>query len=168
MCEKVKCQRQAADLCSCPPVRNRAENVLALIEHLTVNMTDIRWELDYTDLERPEKRRLCRVGVCRVCGGVLCHELDASDHLAGDDFLVAVYQHLYQFHHARGRDMTDAEFRRRFVEMFHDQDKPLIRAGLERPENSHLCWMYRRAKESEEKPSQDAEGPSGASKAGSG
>lgn len=155
MCEKAKCQRQAADLCSCPPVRNRAENVLTLIEHLAVNMTDIRWELDYTDLSRPERRRLCRVGACRVCGGVLCHELDASDHLAGDDFLAAVYRHLYQLHHAKGKDMTDAEFRRRFVEMFHDQDRPLIRAWLERPENSHICRMYRRTPKGVEKPSQD-------------
>ena len=144
MCEKSKCRRRTEDLCSCPPVKNREDNLFALLEHMAVNMTDIRWELDYTDLNRPEKRRLCRVGTCRVCGGVLCHEMDASDHLAGDGFLAAAYRHLYQVHHARGRDMTDAEFRRRFVEMFHDQDRPLIRAWLERQENSDACRMYRR------------------------
>ena len=127
MCEKSKCRRRTEDLCSCPPVKNREDNLFALLEHMAVNMTDIRWELDYTDLNRPEKRRLCRVGTCRVCGGVLCHEMDASDHLAGDGFLAAAYRHLYQVHHARGRDMTDAEFRRRFVEMFHDQDRPVVR-----------------------------------------
>ena len=84
------------------------------------------------------------MGTCRVCGGVLCHEMDASDHLAGDGFLAAVYRHLYQVHHARGRDMTDAEFRRRFVELFHVQDRPAVRAWLERPENSDVRYMYRR------------------------
>ena len=144
MCETSKCQHRAEDLCTCPPVKNREDNLLALLEHMAVNMTDIRWELDYTDLNRPEKRRLCRVGTCRVCGGVLCHEMDASDHLAGDGFLAAAYRHLYQVHHARGRDMTDAEFRRRFVEMFHDQDRPVVRAWLERPENRDVRYMCRR------------------------
>ena len=143
MCEKIKCRHQTEGLCSCPPVKNRGENLIALLEHMAVNMTGIRWELDYTDLSRPEKRRLCRVGTCRICGGVLCHEMDASDHLAGDDFLAAVYRHLYQIHHAKGRDMTEAEFRRRFVELFHVQDRPVVRAWLERPENSDVRYMYR-------------------------
>lgn len=144
MCEKSKCRHRTEGLCSCPPVKNREDNLLALLEHMAVNMTDVHWELDYTDLNRPEKRRLCRVGTCRVCGGVLCHEMDASDHLAGDGFLAAVYRHLYQVHHAGGRDMTDAEFRRRFVELFHVQDRPVVRAWLERPENSDVRYMYRR------------------------
>ena len=143
MCEPSKCPHKTVDLCTCPPVRNRGENLIALLEHMAVNMKDIRWELDYSDLNKPEKRRLCRVGTCRVCGGVLCHELDASDHLAGDGFLAAAYRHLYQVHHARGRDMTDAEFRQRFVEMFHVQDRLAVRAWLERPENSNMWYMYR-------------------------
>ena len=144
MCEKSKCRHRTEGLCSCSPVKNREDNLLALLEHMAVNMTDVHWELDYTDLNRPEKRRLCRVGTCRVCGGVLCHELDASDPLTGDDFLAAVYRHLYQVHRARGRDMTDAQFRRQFVEIFHNQDRPVVRAWLERPENSDVRHMYRR------------------------
>ena len=144
MCEKNKCRHRAEGFCACPPVKIREENFLTLLEHMAVNMMDIRWELDYTDLNHPEKRRLCRVGTCRVCGGVLCHELDASDPLTGDDFLAAVYRHLYQVHRARGRDMTDAQFRRQFVEIFHNQDRPVVRAWLERPENSDVRHMYRR------------------------
>ena len=144
MCEKSKCQHRAVDLCSCPPVKNRGENLLALLEHMAVNMTDIRWELDYTDLNRPEKRRLCCVGACRVCGGVLCYEMDASDHLAGDGFLAAVYRHLYQDSCARGQGMADAELRRRFVELFHVQDRSAVRAWLERPENRDVSRMYHR------------------------
>lgn len=38
------------DLCGCTPVRKRGENPLALLDHMEVNMTDIRWELDYMDI----------------------------------------------------------------------------------------------------------------------
>lgn len=149
MCEKRKCRHRAEDICSCPPVKNREKDVLALLEHMASNMTDIRWELDYADLNRPEKRRLCRVGVCRVCGGVLCHEMDTSDTLAGDEFLTAVYRHLYQVHKAGGRPFMDSsEFRERFVQMFHEQDRPLIRQWLERPENQPVQAMCRRSRRS--------------------
>ena len=149
MCEKSKCQHRAEGFCSCPPVKDRGENFLALLEHMAVNMTDIHWELDYADLNHPEKRRLCRVGACRICGGVLCHEMDASDALAGDDFLAAVYRHLYQVHNASGRlFMGSSEFREQFVQMFHEQDRPLIRQWLERPENQSVQAMYRRSSRS--------------------
>ena len=49
MCEKSKCRHRTEGLCSCPPVKNREDNLLALLEHMAVNMTDIRWEPDYTD-----------------------------------------------------------------------------------------------------------------------
>ncbi len=145
MCDKSVCPHKAEELCLCRPVKERDQDVLALVEHVAANMADIRWELDYTDIDRPEKRRLCRVGVCRICGGVLCHEMDASDDLAGDDFLAAVYRHLYQLHNAGGNHMTNSEFRRRYVEMFHEQDRPFIREWLERPENGHVSRMYRRS-----------------------
>ena len=65
MCEKSKCRHRTEDLCSCPPVKNREDNLFALLEHMAVNMTDVHWELDYTDLNRPEKRRLCRLPCLR-------------------------------------------------------------------------------------------------------
>lgn len=145
MCERRKCPHNEQELCSCEAVGKKNGDMLALVEHIAVNMTDIHWELEYTDIDRPEKRRLCRVGVCRVCGGRLCHEMDVSDELAGDDFLAAIYRHLYQLHSAGGNYMTSAEFRRRFVEMFHEQDRPFLREWLARPENSHVAKMYRRS-----------------------
>ena len=48
MCEKSKCRHRTEDLCSCSPVKNREDNLLALLEHMAVNMTDVHWELDYT------------------------------------------------------------------------------------------------------------------------
>lgn len=145
MCDKSVCPHKAEELCSCRPLREKSEDILALVEHVAVNMTDIHWELEYTDINKAEERRLCRVGSCSVCGGRLCHEMDASDQLAGDDFLAAIYRHLYQLHNAGGNHMANAEFRRRFVELFHEQDRPFIHEWLKRPENSHVSRMYRRS-----------------------
>ena len=36
-------------MCGWPPVRKKGENPLTLLDHMAVNMTDIRWEPDYTD-----------------------------------------------------------------------------------------------------------------------
>ena len=63
MCKTSKCLNQAEGLCYCPPVKNRGEKILALIEHVTANVTNIRWEMDYTDINRAEKRRPCMVDV---------------------------------------------------------------------------------------------------------
>lgn len=145
MCERRNCRHNAADLCTCMSVKDRAENILLLIRHVSTNMENVEWELDYTDLNRPEERRLCLVGACRVCGGRLCHEMDASDALAGDDFLAALYRHLYQVHNSDGRYMSSREFRERFVRLFHTQDQPFIQSWLERPENKSVHTMYRKS-----------------------
>ncbi len=145
MREKTACPHRAEKLCSCAPVKNRGKDISALAVHVADNMADIRWELEYTDINRPEKRRLCRVGSCRICGGRLCHDVDAFDHLAGDDFLAAVYRHLYEIHNAGDNHMECSEFRLRFVEMFHEQDRPLIRKWLDGAGNrrvSHVCCQY--------------------------
>ena len=69
--------------------------------------------------------------------------------MAGDDFLAAVYRHLYQFHNASGCRFIDSiEFRERFVQMFHGQDQPLVRQWLERPENQSIQAMYHRSRRS--------------------
>lgn len=145
MSEKQRCKHDSADLCVCKPIEERDHDPIALLLHVSTNMEKAEWELDYTDINRPEKRRLCLVGVCRVCGGRLCHELDASDDLAGDDFLAAIYRHLYQFHNANGRYMSSREFREKFTLMFHEQDRTFIREWLARPENRNIHSMYRRS-----------------------
>jgi len=145
MCDKSVCPHKAEKLCSCRPLSEKGEDILALVEHLAVNMTNIHWELEYTDINKVEKRRLCRVGTCRICGGRLCHDMDALDQLAGDDFLATVYRRLYQLHNTSRTRMANAEFRRRFAEMFHEQDRPFIQEWLMRPENSQVSRMYRRS-----------------------
>ena len=145
MCETRSCPHEADALCTCRALLERDNDIIGLLTHIHENMTDVEWELDYTDLSRPEKRRLCLVGKCRICGGRLCQELDASDELAGDDFLAAIYRHLYQVHNAGGRYMPSWEFRARFIHMFLAPDQSFIRGWLDRPENQHIFRMYRRS-----------------------
>lgn len=144
MCETRLCPHEAETLCTCKAIKERDKDIIGLFIHIHENMKDVEWELDYTDLSRPEKRRLCLVGKCRVCGGRLCQELDASDELAGDDLLAAIYRHLYQIHNAGGRYMPRQEFRDRFIRMFHEADRAFICEWLDRPENQHVSRMYRR------------------------
>lgn len=145
MCETRSCPHEADALCTCRALKERDKDIIGLLTHIHENMKDVEWELDYTDLSRPEKRRLCLVGKCRVCGGRLCQELDASGELAGDDFLAAIYRHLYQVHNAGGRYMPSREFRARFIRMFLEPDQLFIREWFDRPENQQIFQMYRRS-----------------------
>lgn len=87
MCETRSCPHEADALCTCRALLERDNDIIGLLTHIHENMTDVEWELDYTDLSRPEKRRLCPGGqVPASAAGRLCQELDASDELAGDDF----------------------------------------------------------------------------------
>ena len=135
MREKQTCPHGPESLCSCKPLKEREKDIAGFLRHISENMTNEVWELDYTDINRPEKRRLCVVGTCRLCGGRLCYEMDAAEALAGNDFLAAVYHRLYELHRSGGCFMGDSAFRVRFVELFHTQDQPLIRKWLEQPEN---------------------------------
>lgn len=146
MCETRSCPHEADALCTCRALLERDNDIIGLLTHIHENMTDVEWELDYTDLSRPEKRRLCPGGqVPASAAGRLCQELDASDELAGDDFLAAIYRHLYQVHNAGGRYMPSWEFRARFIHMFLEPDQSFIRGWLDRPENQHIFRMYRRS-----------------------
>ena len=62
-----------------------------------------------------------------------------------DDFLAALYRHLYQFHRNMGQRLSEKEFRSKFVEMFREEDKSFVTEWLARPENSHVARMYRRS-----------------------
>lgn len=143
MCEKRVCLHEAESLCTCKPVMERKKDIVGLLAHVRTNMKNVRWELDYTDIHLSEKRRLCLVGMCCICGGRLCYEVDASDVLAGDDFLVAVYRRLFQLYFVGEDCITLSEFRKRFAQMFHQQDQALIWEWLERPENRSLFAMHR-------------------------
>lgn len=122
MCGNQKCKRSKADMCSCGPVQEG--NVVRIVQHLVDNMIDETWELDYTDLNHPEDRRLCLVGVCRKCGCWLCINIGGLDELIGNDFLVDTYRRLHELYHTGWRHMPKEEFWARFVQMLHEQDRP--------------------------------------------
>lgn len=143
MCEKRSCPHEADALCTCRALKERDKDIIGLLTHIRENMTDVEWALDYTDLSRPEKRRLYLVGKCRICGGRLCQELNASDELAGNDFLTAVSRHLHQYYFAEDRRITQYEFCERFAHMFHPQDREWVREWMERPENRDIFAVRR-------------------------
>lgn len=78
MSENQRCKHDPADLCVCKPIEERGHDPVTLLLHVSANMEKEEWELDYTDINQPEKRRLCLVGVCRACGGRLCYEMPTN------------------------------------------------------------------------------------------
>ena len=143
MCDAKKCRHERRDLCSCRPVQKG--NVIELAAHMAANMKDVEWELDYKSLETVMYGRLCLVGKCKVCGGRLCIEQKPFDARTTDDFLLAAYHRLDQFHHNVAPALPDEEFRKRFVEMFRADDASVIREWLSRPENQSVQAMHRRS-----------------------
>ena len=124
MCGEKKCGHDAAGLCSCGPVQEGEP--VKMLQHLIANMTDETWELDYKDLNCPEDRRLCLVGVCAKCGGRLCVNIVWSNKLTGDDFVVDIYWRLRRLYHSDWQRVSDQEFWDRFIRLFHEQDHPFV------------------------------------------
>lgn len=124
MCGRKKCGHDVADLCSCRPVQEG--DTVKMFQHLIDNLTNETWELDYNDLSRSEDRRLCLVGVCSKCGGRLCLSISDSTGLLGNDFVIYTYQQLCHFYRCSCRHISNQEFWDRFIQLFHEQDRPLI------------------------------------------
>lgn len=143
MCEEKSCERAKSDLCSCKPVQSG--DILQMAIHLAENITDVDWCLTYQTIKDANSFRLCLIGRCRNCGGRLCVEPKPFGAVTTDDFLAAAYQHLHQFHHNIGQHLSHGEFRARFVEMFHDEDRAFVKEWLARPENQSVHTMYRRS-----------------------
>lgn len=135
MCEIRSCGHDKEALCICKPLKERERDIVGLLTHVYTNMEDVRWELDYTDLSQPEMRRLCLVGTCRLCGGRLCQELSASDELVGDDFLKDIYRCLDQVSNTGDCHIPRQAFQERFIRMFHERDRDMVRAWLVRLED---------------------------------
>lgn len=138
---KPECPHRGEKMCSCAAIQS--EDPLAQITYLFGSIQEPKEELDYTTLASPHPYRLCLSGACEKCGGRLCISLDEPGDLSGDDFLTAVYRHLYQVFNANF-GMWESRFRRIFTELFHEQDRPYIRHWLGLPENKCASRMYRR------------------------
>ena len=142
MCEEAACPHASEEFCNCAPVRHKEQDILGLVEHIACSLVNAWWELEYTDLYRPEKRRLCRIGTCRICSGRLCHELALSDLLTGEDLLAAIYRCLQGFRAAQDRYMPIAAFRQMFAEIFREADQPLVREWLEKQKSGCASREY--------------------------
>lgn len=134
MSEKPECPHKADGMCSCEPIK--AKDPIHAIVHFLLNVRDAVWELDYEDLNKPEERRLCLAGVCGLCGGRLCFCMTPAENLTGEDFLAAAYSRLKGFHDLNGQRMDSEEFRKRFVRLFHEPDRPHVRQWLEKYEDT--------------------------------
>lgn len=144
MCDPNHCRHDPQDLCSCKPMQDVDPFQLAI--HLAENITDVDWELSYQSLSVIIPYRLCLIGKCRICGGRMCMEQKPFGIVTADDFLASVYRYLYQFHRNIGQKLSDREFRAKFVEMFHEKDRPYVMEWLRRPENQSVHTMYRRSR----------------------
>lgn len=125
---KPECPHRDKKMCSCAAIQS--EDPLAQITYLFGSIQEPKAELDYTTLASPHPYRLCLSGTCGKCGGRLCISLDEPGDLSGDDFLAAVYRHLYQVFNANF-GMGESRFRQMFTELFHEQDRPAVRCWLE-------------------------------------
>ena len=132
MCEKRHCTHSPEELCSCAPVRSG--DVLQTAAHVAESMMDINWELDYKSLADLGDYRLCLIGKCRQCGGRLCVSQYPVDAQTPEDFLVAVYRQLDQFHRRLDANFSRPAFHERFAAMFHEEDRLFVKNWLARRE----------------------------------
>ena len=137
MCGEKKCNHDAADLCSCGPVQEG--EVVKMFQHLIANMTAETWELGYKDLNCPDDRRLCLVGVCSKCGGRLCVNIVWSNKLVGSNFVADIYWRLRRLYHSDWQRVSDQEFWDRFIRLFHEQDQPFV--------SDQRTWLEEQCKE---------------------
>ncbi len=132
MCEKKECLEGKRELCSCEVFKSG--DWPAFLSHVIENMQDMEWEFDYTTLTQPEPRRLCAAGTCRRCGGRLCSSIVLDDKASGEELLAMAFHQLYL--HERYMSCKNLlSFRKRFVNMFHEQDRAFVQDWLKQPVN---------------------------------
>lgn len=141
MCWKTECPHRGEKMCLCKAMQTN--DSVTQITYLFDSIQEPKAELSYTSLAAPHPYRLCLSGVCGKCGRRLCISLEKPGDFSGDDFLAAVYQHLYQVFNANF-GMRTKDFRQMFMELFHEQDRPYIQHWLELPENQCMTQMYHR------------------------
>ena len=88
-----ECEREDM-LCTC--VDWGKDDLAARIHHIICNFEFTGFGLEYTTLERPEGRRLCRIGRCRVCGKRLCYGDDLPAQSTPDDLLADIFHRTFQ------------------------------------------------------------------------
>lgn len=117
-------------LCTC--VDWGKDDLAARIHHIICNFEFTGFELEYTTLERPEGRRLCRIGRCRACGKRLCYGDDLPTQSTPDDLLADIFHQTFQMWRDAPEHLpAGAEcFTDLFVSLFHEADRERVNEWL--------------------------------------
>ena len=150
MCSKDNCPHYGDLMCSCLICGTSANEIIADLKHFHENILEAKWELEYTNLDNPENRRLCLVGTCRCCGNRLCTVIHITENLPKDDFLAEICRHVFLFSRNVGLSFSLQDFEKMFVALFHEEDQSYIWEWLEHKGNRYAAWMYGRTKKTEE------------------
>lgn len=110
-------------LCSC--IDWEKDDLDSKLLHVINNFELTGFELEYTTLERPEGRLLCKVGCCRVCGKRLCIGEDLPDESAPDDLLADIFRRTFRMWNTGGKCLPDGvnTFTDLFLSLFHEPDR---------------------------------------------
>lgn len=124
-----ECERKET-LCTC--VDWETGDLEKRIHHLVCNFEFTGFELEYTTLERPEGRRLCRVGRCRACWKRLCYGDDLPTQGTPDELLSEVFRRTFQMWNAGDKNLPDGAecFTDLFVSLFHEGDRECVNEWL--------------------------------------
>ena len=124
-----ECEREDM-LCTC--VDWGKDDLAARIHHIICNFEFTGFGLEYTTLERPEGRRLCRIGRCRVCGKRLCYGADLPAQSTPDDLLADIFHRTFQMWRDAPEHLpAGAEcFTDLFVSLFHEADRERVNEWL--------------------------------------
>lgn len=125
MCQKPECPHKGDKMCSCAGLNFSNSNELRT--HFLKNLTGMKLELFYNTLAAPAPYRLCMVGSCTSCGGRLCMSDGIPSHLRGEGFLAVILDHALKL------ELKCAD---QFVELFHEEDRPIVRHWLKSLEDS--------------------------------
>lgn len=125
------CDREEL-LCTC--VDWGKDDLAARIHHIICNFEFTGFELEYTTLERPEGRRLCRIGRCRACGKRLCYGDDLPAQSTPDDLLADIFRRTFQMWNAGDKNLLAGvdTFTDLFLSLFHEPDREFVGEWLKR------------------------------------
>lgn len=123
----MNCGHMQDRMCTCIANMNTAKQLI----HVSSNIRNVGWELDYETLDAPGGIRLCIVGVCAKCGERLCCGLSLGHETRGEKLIDSVYTYLTLFHKIDGLQLTRERFDRDLLLLFHEQDRPAVRTWLD-------------------------------------
>ncbi len=125
------CEREDL-LCTC--IDWGKDDLAVRIHHIICNFEFTGFELEYTTLELPEGRRLCRIGRCRACGKRLCCGDDLPAQSTPDDLLADIFRRALRMWNAGDKNLPAGvdTFADLFLSLFHEPDREFVSEWLKR------------------------------------